>query len=161
MSTHAGNSQLKHVHTHKLTHTHAHQDALEECASTLCTSISTYLHIPRGELYTHSEQDTSLHTHLFTHIMALSILASTGCTCVSSSYRKSLVKRAEPFIPISVFLPPPILICPQCHPSTEAGLENAQRTLIQGTYLFREVSQWRLHTVAHNMLRLPFRWTWL
>lgn len=156
-----------HVYMHLCPYTHATRDysststssvlPWQECASTLCTSTSTCLHVLRGELYTHSEQDTSLHTHLFIHSMALSILGSTGCTCMSSSYRKSLVKKLNPSYSSLCFSHLPFSSAQSVtHPKKQGWIDS-----IQGTYLFREVSQRRLHTVAHNMLRLPFRWTWL
>ena len=120
------------THTHKLTRVHTRYVKMpvrKMCASTLCTSTSTTLHVPRGQLCTHREQDTSrltcMHTHMFiyTHAAAPSIPGSNGCTFMSSSYEKRLVERAEPFTHISAFLPPPIPICPQRHPSQEAGLE--------------------------------------
>lgn len=98
------------------------------CASTLCTSTAQACMYPedshtRTQSRTQAYPCACIHTHVFTHRMAFSIPGATGCICMSSSYKKSLVKRAEPFTHISVFLPPPIPICPQRHPSQEAGLE--------------------------------------
>lgn len=143
-------------------HTHAHQDALPGVCqhSVLCTWTSTCLHVPRGAVHTQRAGHEPKNTYLFIHIVVLSILGSTDCTCTSSSYRKSLVKKLNPSYSSLCFSHLPFSSAHKLPiPRIRAG--NAQCTLIQGTYLFREVSQWRLHTVAHNMLRLPFQWTWL
>lgn len=58
--------------------------------------------------------------------------------------QKKSGEEAEPFIAISVFLPPPVLICPQCHPSQEAGLE------MHSALWFRE------HTFLERFLRGDF-----
>lgn len=110
---------------------------------------------------THTVSRTQAYTHIYLYVLWL----SASWALLAALARAALIEKVWWR---SWTLHSHLCVSPTSHshlptmspiPRSRAG--NAQRTLIQGTYLFREVSQRRLHTVAHNMLKLPFRWTWL